>query len=961
MRSVLCSGAATFGWKTGTLYELAQDIIGSELAASARHIASPALLEAVCARAVAEAAAAGTIAPYESIADRPGLSRALARTISELRGGRLDEAELPPGLSPLLARSLALLAEEGAVDGPASLRMAAEQLDAGGTMAPVLFLDPPIRSLLERELAVSALRASSAAAVTLPSQDSFAREAIEVAFDTEFEALEPSAGDALGRLQRFLFAEASPPLSPLDDSVLLLSAPGEGRECIEVVRRIHKAASAGTPYDRMAVLLRREMSHRVELEEALRRGGVPAFFARGSSVPDPSARALLILMVCAEEGLAVGRFIEYLSLRQLGSEVKHRVWEQLLIEARAIGGLDRIQRRLEQLVSQHQSEQLQLLRERGLPLFRALDALPEADTWSSWSGFLEALAEQALEEPSQVLGVLRELRPMDSGRSVSLGEVRLFLTRRLGERRIAPEHRVAGAVFVGSAQDARGRSFDLVFVPGLAEGVFPERVVEDPMLLDVQRAQLSADLATNAQRSADERLALQLAAGAASKQLVLSWSRIDGRACRPRVPSFYALEVMRASRGMLPSFEALAQEADRVASARLGWPAPEDPADAIDAAEHDLALFARVRRRPESEARGTMRYLLSVNPNLARSLRARARRWELDHYSLADGLLQPRAQGLAAISQHGLAQRSYSATALQNFANCPYRFLLQTVHRLRKRAAPESLEYLGAQARGSLIHQIQFEFLTALRDADQLPLSSTSCAAAIEQLDASIDRVAQRTFDELAPAIDRVWQDAVASIRADLHEWLRRIADEGRWVPLHFELSFGLKDTVGRDEASRPASVQLDCGIALRGSIDLVERDAEGVLRVTDYKTGIAEVPQDSVILGGTSLQPVLYALAAEKLFEDARVESGRLDYCTTRGQFRHVTVRLGEEARRDIEFLARTLSARLDKGAFPAAPREGACVGCDYLPVCGPHEEFRIRRKDARGIEDLIALRSLP
>jgi CRISPR/Cas system-associated exonuclease Cas4 (RecB family) len=89
--------------------------------------------------------------------------------------------------------------------------------------------------------------------------------------------------------------------------------------------------------------------------------------------------------------------------------------------------------------------------------------------------------------------------------------------------------------------------------------------------------------------------------------------------------------------------------------------------------------------------------------------------------------------------------------------------------------------------------------------------------------------------------------------------------------------------------------------------------------------------------------------------------EAGRLDYCTTKGQFREVIVPLDEEGRRDIESLARVLSSCLDRGAFLASPREGVCGGCDYRSVCGPHEEVRIRRKSTVAIEDLIKLRGLP
>ena len=42
-----------------------------------------------------------------------------------------------------------------------------------------------------------------------------------------------------------------------------------------------------------------------------------------------------------------------------------------------------------------------------------------------------------------------------------------------------------------------------------------------------------------------------------------------------------------------------------------------------------------------------------------------------------------------------------------------------------------------------------------------------------------------------------------------------------------------------------------------------------GLIRVTDHKTGKVGRQADQVINGGQSLQPVLYALAAEKLFPD--------------------------------------------------------------------------------------------
>src|SRR5207245_2314658 len=85
------------------------------------------------------------------------------------------------------------------------------------------------------------------------------------------------------------------------------------------------------------------------------------------------------------------------------------------------------------------------------------------------------------------LETLAELEPMSPVGPVDLYEVQLVLTPRLRELQVAPPRRRYGAVFVGSTDAARGMSFDVVFVPGLAEKLFPRKVLEDAILLDDQR------------------------------------------------------------------------------------------------------------------------------------------------------------------------------------------------------------------------------------------------------------------------------------------------------------------------------------------------------------------------------------------------------------------------------------------------------------------------------------------
>jgi len=230
-------------------------------------------------------------------------------------------------------------------------------------------------------------------------------------------------------------------------------------------------------------------------------------------------------------------------------------------------------------------------------------------------------------------------------------------------------------------------------------------------------------------------------------------------------------------------------------------------------------------------------------------------------------------------------------------------------------------------------------------------------------VDGALDTVAARWADKLWPAIDRVWSDGIDGIRADLREWLRRAAeaDDG-WVPWRFELAFGLadRDRPQADPASVPDPVPVIGDLRLRGSVDLVERHARGVLRATDHKTGKTRPKTGVVVGGGTVLQPILYALACENLLHEP-VEAGRLYYCTADGGYEERIVPLDAGSRKLTGEVVEIIGRALAGGFLPAMPERGACRYCDYRPVCGPHEETRTARKPGDRCADLHRLRSLP
>src|SRR5437660_4021696 len=92
-----------------------------------------------------------------------------------------------------------------------------------------------------------------------------------------------------------------------------------------------------------------------------------------------------------------------------------------------------------------------------------------------------------------------------------------------------------------------------------------------------------------------------------------------------------------------------------------------------------------------------------------------------------------------------------------------------------------------------------------------------TCALPI--FDRTLDRVAEQYREQLAPAIQRVWQDEVESLRADLRMWLEQSATaQGEWEPIAFELAFGLRRDPANDPRSVEAEVTLPERYRLRGS-----------------------------------------------------------------------------------------------------------------------------------------------
>jgi hypothetical protein len=430
---------------------------------------------ALCARAVDELSRARRLGRLSPVAERPGLVRALVGTIDELRVQEVEVAALSEqdaDLARVLERYEQLLPELGLVDR-AGLFQHAAFAGRAAQVDVVVWLDVPVRSRVERSLLQALVQRARRVLITLPDGDRHTTEQLsELGLEPTASAVRSDANGSLARLSRRLFAvddderpaPVEAPLEALDESsVEIFTSPSESREAVEIARRVLAASGHGTPFDRMAIALRAPEAYRSQVEEALARAQIPAFFAEGVKRPDPAGRALHALLECEREGLSARAFAEYLSLGVVPSDAERlrnarlsvqadaddledepdddgdaddtplspRRWERLLVDAAVIGGRARWERRLKSLARamaqevqtlevddprrttlERDAEQLERLSRFALPLLDRLAVLPRGGTWAQWIAHLDALCVQAIRRPTRVRSMLAELWPL---------------------------------------------------------------------------------------------------------------------------------------------------------------------------------------------------------------------------------------------------------------------------------------------------------------------------------------------------------------------------------------------------------------------------------------------------------------------------------------------------------------------------------------------------------------------
>ncbi|HEV8721182.1 MAG TPA: hypothetical protein VGW77_11155 [Candidatus Binatia bacterium] len=310
-RTISLERGATFGLHRLSFTQLAARLAVMELAARERAPATTLGHEAVATRAAFEARRDDTLQYFSPVSQTPGFPKALARTLLDLRLTAVasgDLVRLPRSgsdLAALLDRVDILLNEAGASDRASLFETATKALgspETGWPPMPLLLLDVPFESEIEAQFLWALVQQSPHVMITVPAADASAVSQLETR-GVRVQIVDDAGRNDLTQLARYLFSKEPPPERTRTGELVWFSAPGEGRECVEIARRILKEANRGVRFDEMAIVIRSTQQYTGVLEHALTRSGVPAYFERGTRRPDPTGRLSRDPELCNREFL----------------------------------------------------------------------------------------------------------------------------------------------------------------------------------------------------------------------------------------------------------------------------------------------------------------------------------------------------------------------------------------------------------------------------------------------------------------------------------------------------------------------------------------------------------------------------------------------------------------------------------------------------------------------------------
>ena len=474
-------------------------------------------------------------------------------------------------------------------------------------------------------------------------------------------------------------------------------------------------------------------------------------------------------------------------------------------------------------------------------------------------------------------------------------------------------------ILIADYRAAAGLQFPHVVVCGAYEGAFPSTGAVEPVVDDTWWSAAHVQhpfIEDTTARLERERAAARRCFAAATSSLTISIPLAGDAGTHDRYPAPIVAEL--ASR--LLGRQIAASEIRRTGlseSTRGGSPlASIASGPALDAFELEVrqAIAAgqnRLWTPPEGH-----RLLRPV------ALRAARRDAWLSEW---DGLLH---MDLPLLPE----DRELSATSIEDYSTCGFKFFCRSILRLHVPDEPEERQTMDPATRGNIVHSVLRTFFSEQkqhgRPAPDEPWNAQDLERLLEILDQEMARA--RARGQVGLSVFHTHE--IATLRADLERFLKedsldRLARRAR--PAEFEWTFAGVEIGGR---------------RFRGAADRIDVSEDGARAlIIDYKTGSTygyEEKANDPFNGGQQLQLGIYS-AAFGTGQGVTV-AGRYWFISQRGEFATREYLHTPEHAEHLEKVIRAITGGVAEGSFPAVPGDEDqfggfenCRYCHFTRIC--------------------------
>ena len=803
-------------------------------------------------------------------------------------------------------------------------------------------------------------------------------------------AFEQSHGDdtVLQRFAASLFSENKPePIEGLENHLEIVKNSGRYREIEEVAEKILKM-KGDMEWSDFCLVFRDLEKYGQIVEDVFRRARIPIYLRRGIPLrSNPYVRTLLGIFDAIESDFErdeVARLAssQYFSFLPKGVE-GHDVDRALVKAGITSGGPDRWNKRLKNANLDAKGRKAAAKIKKLLAGLEKLGKASRAGKClAAFNSVIKMLGPKEIDgqqpyslRDSYCKGRFEEVmhETQEALADTGMGQspfswrtLRRVMLNSLGNAH-TPSWSGRNHVYALNVHELAGRRFHAVFICGLHDGEFPLSLQRGSILSESEKREFNrrhadivlAEMPRHKRGRAvfsrlgesweEESFIFYLAVRAAVSKLILSYSATD-LAGRELLQSPFIEEIHDA-------FDKLPEEETKPVALEKDFDAQ------LDTAAMEAKLLGDLFTKTADEAGGLRGYYRHMAQCAAFRLSCEKTRMELGRISFY-GEYDPVRRAAAASRFTGkldgahspalatffrdTVKRTFSPSALAQYAKCPFRYFMERV--LGCGYTPVPTAEIERTTEGSVIHKaLEYYYKTAgIKASPPLPPRPERWRL--------MQTAAQQAFKEFqAKGIEgemRLWKITQEQILAALELFLdeeEKLFAEEPFEALKTELKFG----VDREGKGKPLAITVDGEtIFVTGTIDRVDHLPQSrMLRVIDYKYSASVTAHKKLLKPDTfcveSFQPPIYLFAALRLLGETKNAAGayaayislKKEPAITKPEQSPFDTAGSAQALKKLEasgeFGGRILEIvkRMEGGDFSVTPKD--CIFCPYLRAC--------------------------